>query len=231
VIFDEMNGNIDCALMKRLRGDDVLESRKQHSSKMDTQTITATMLLVGNEPPQCPKADKALSDSMIAYHMPAKGVHGAPDADPKQMQFRIDPNILEKFKGTGMQVAMVRELSQHLRAYIARGHKHPDGESEFDFTGYLLNEENKTIEDHVWSVVTKEGATSSDVIKNSELFDAVRSGGYMQSKTKFTRDTRFLRNDPQIGVVHHSKQNVYRGLKWANTAATFGGSDPFDKQF
>jgi hypothetical protein len=91
VIFDEMNGNIDCALMKRLRGDDVLESRKQHSSKMDTQTITATMLLVGNEPPQCPKADKALSDSMIAYHMPAKGVHGAPDADPKQMHSGSTP--------------------------------------------------------------------------------------------------------------------------------------------
>jgi hypothetical protein len=160
--------------------------------------------------------------------MPAKGVHGAPDADPKQMQFRIDPNILEKFKGTGMQVAMVRELSKHLRSYIERGHKHPDEESEFDFTGYLLNEENKTIEDHVWSVVTKEGATADDHIKNSELFDAVRSGGYMQSKTKFTRDTRFLRNNPQIGVVKHGSQYVYRGLKWLNTSTTMFNLQQFN---
>jgi hypothetical protein len=122
---------------------------------------------------------------------------------------------------------MVRELSEHLRGYIARGHKHPDEEREFDFTGYLLNEENKTIEDHVWSVVTKAGATADDVIKNSELFDAVRSGGYMQSKTKFTRDTRFLRNDPQIGVVSHAWQNVYRGLKWVN-APMMNGFDQFN---
>jgi hypothetical protein len=120
VIFDEMNGNIDCPLMKRLRGDDVMEYRSQHSAKVDTQMITATILLTGNEPPQCPKADKALSDSMIAYHMPAKGVLGAPDPEPKKMQFQIDPNILDKFKGTGMQVAMVRELSEHLRRYIER---------------------------------------------------------------------------------------------------------------
>jgi hypothetical protein len=53
----------------------------------------------------------------------------------------------------------------------------------------------------------------------------------MQSKTKFTRDTRFLRNDPQIGVVKHGNQTVYKGLKWANTAAPFSGSDPFDRQF
>jgi hypothetical protein len=78
----------------------------------------------------------------------------------------------------------------------------------------------------VWSVVTKESATVSDVIKNSDLFDAVRSGGYMQLKTKFTCDTRFLRNDPQIGVVKHGSQYVYRGLKWLNTSTTmFNGAN------
>lgn len=218
VIFDEMNGNIDCALMKRMRGDDVFESRQQHSAKQDTQTITATLLLTGNEPPQCPKADKALSDSMIAYHMPAKGVHGTPDPDPKKLQFRIDPDIIDKFKCTGMKVAMVRELSEHLRGYLQRGHKHPNEPSEFDFTGYLLNEENKTLEDHVWAVVTKEGATPQNMIKNSDLYNAVCANGYPQSKTKFTRDTLFLRTDPQIGVVSHARQNVYRSLKWVNAA-------------
>lgn len=218
VIFDEMNGKIDCPLMKRLRGDDVFESRQQHSAKQNTQTITATLLLTGNEPPQCPKADRALSDSMIAYHMPAKGVKGAPDPDPKKMQFQMDPNIIDKFKRTGMKVAMVRELSEHLRAYINRGRKHPDEVSEFDFTGYLLNEENKTIEDHVWAVVTKEDATTTDTIKSSDLYNAVCANGYPQSKTKFTRDTLFLRADPQIGVVSHARQNVYRCLKWVNAA-------------
>lgn len=228
VIFDEMNGNIDGALMKRMRGDDVFESRQQHSAKQDTQTITATLLLTGNEPPQCPKADKALSDSMIAYHMPAKGVHGTPDPDPKKLQFRIDPDIIDKFKCTGMKVAMVRELSEHLRAYLNRGHKHPNEASEFDFTGYLLNEENKTLEDHVWAVVTKEGATHADMIKNSDLYDAVCANGYPQSKTKFTRDTHFLRSDSAIGVVKHHNQNVYRCLKWINMAPV---CNQFGQQF
>jgi hypothetical protein len=38
----------------------------------------------------------------------------------------------------------------------------------------------------VWSVVTTEGATSKDSIKNWELYD-VRSNCHNQSKTKFTR--------------------------------------------
>jgi hypothetical protein len=85
----------------------------------------------------------------------------------------------------------------------------------------------------VWSVVTKEGATAENSINNLELYQAVQSNGYMQSKTKFTRDTQFLRTDPQIGVVKHGNQNVYkRLLKRINTAPMGGsGSDPFDRQF
>jgi hypothetical protein len=108
---------------------------------------------------------------------------------------------------------MVRELSDHLSAYIARSRKHPDKQREYDFTGHMLNVESKTVEDHVWSVVTKEGATAHDQIQNSDLYDAVRSNGYMQSKTKFTRDTQFLRTDPQIGIVKHGNWKVYKGLK------------------
>jgi hypothetical protein len=190
--------------------------------------LTATIALFGNDPPQCPKADRALSDSMIALHMPSKGVFGVPDPDPQKLQFQIDPDIIKKLKSTGIQVAMVRELSDHLSAYIARGRKHPDEKSEYDFTGYMLNVESKTIEDHVWSVVTKEGAGPTDSIKTLELYDAVRSNGYMQTQTKFTRDTLFLRTDPQIGVVKHGNQNVYKGLKRIDTATSFTG---FDQQF
>jgi hypothetical protein len=71
-----------------------------------------------------------------------------------------------------------------------------------------------TAEEHVWAVVTTDGGTSDDVVKNSALYDAVVENGYCQSKTKFTRDTRFLRNHPKIGVVKHGCQPVYRGLKW-----------------
>jgi hypothetical protein len=111
-----------------------------------------------------------------------------------------------------------------------------DEDDEEDDSATCTTEESEssvpmTAEEHVWTLVTTVGGTSDDVIKNSALYEAVVENGYCQSKTKFTRDTRFLRNEPQIGVVHHSKQNVYRGLKWANTAATFGGSDPFDRQF
>jgi hypothetical protein len=53
-----------------------------------------------------------------------------------------------------------------------------------------------------------------DVIKNSALYQAVVENGYCQSKTVFTRDTRFLREHPKIGVVYHGRQPVNRGLKW-----------------
>jgi hypothetical protein len=74
--------------------------------------------------------------------------------------------------------------------------------------------EPMTAEEHVWAVVTTDGGTSDDVVKNSALYNAVVENGYCQSKTKFTRDTRFLRKHPKIGVVHHGKQPVFRGLKW-----------------
>jgi hypothetical protein len=71
-----------------------------------------------------------------------------------------------------------------------------------------------TAEEHVWAVVTTDGGTSDDVVKNSALYQAVVENGYCQSKTKFTRDTRFLHKHRKIGVVHHGNQSVYRGLKW-----------------
>jgi hypothetical protein len=76
--------------------------------------------------------------------------------------------------------------------------------------------EPMTAEEHVWAVVTTDGGTSDDVVKNSALYLAVVENGYCQSRTKFTRDTRFLRKHPKIGVVHHhhGRQPVYRGLKW-----------------
>jgi tellurite resistance-related uncharacterized protein len=74
--------------------------------------------------------------------------------------------------------------------------------------------EPMTAEEHVWAVVTTDGGTSDDVVKNSALYLAVVENGYCQSKTKFTRDTRFLRKHPKIGVVHHGNRPVYRGLKW-----------------
>jgi hypothetical protein len=60
-IFDEMNGNLGCALNKKIRGDDIFESREQHSAKQNTTSLTAFPILFGNDPPQCPKADQALS--------------------------------------------------------------------------------------------------------------------------------------------------------------------------
>jgi hypothetical protein len=74
--------------------------------------------------------------------------------------------------------------------------------------------EPMTAEEHVWAVVTTDGGTSDDVVKNSALYQAVVENGYCQSKTKFTRDTRSLRKHPKIGVVHHGNPPVYRGLKW-----------------
>jgi hypothetical protein len=172
---------------------------------------------------------------MIALQMPSKGVFSAPDPDPKKLQFQIDPDILDEFKSTGMQAAMVRELSEHLRAYVARGKKHPDEASEYNFTGYMLNLESKTVEDHVCSVVTTDGATPEDAIKNSELYDAVRSNGYNQSKTKFTRDIEMIlrSNTNNVAYVTHGKQYVYKNLKWLSVTTQFGGggADPFDRQF
>jgi hypothetical protein len=71
-----------------------------------------------------------------------------------------------------------------------------------------------TAEEHVWTLVTTHGGTADDVVKNSALYEAAVENGYCQSKTKFTRDTRFLRKHPKIGVVKHGNQPVYRGLKW-----------------
>jgi hypothetical protein len=163
--------------------------------------------------------------------MPSKFVAGEPDPDPEKYEFKMDINVVDKFKQVGMQVAFMRVLSEHLRAYIERGHKHPTEVSEFEFTGYLLNEENMTVKDHIWSVVTKEGATVDNVIKHKELYNAVKSHGYMQSPVKFSRDTHFLLNDRDIGVVNHSGQKVYRGLVWKNGSLPAGGVDPFCGQF
>jgi hypothetical protein len=229
-IVDEMNGNLDCALTKRLRGDDLVEYRVHHSPKLQTKQLTTTIALFGNDPPQCPKADSALSESLIAMHMPAKGVFGEPDPDPKKMQFKIDPDILEKFKGTGMQVAMVRELSEHLKAYMARGRKHPPAfdangnrTTPYDFTGYLTELENKGLEDLFNEVVTTQGATPRNTIKNKELYEAIRSNGYNLSLTKFLRDIKsIISSRPEIGVVSHARQSVYTCLKWVDTPSTFG---------
>jgi hypothetical protein len=163
--------------------------------------------------------------------MPSKFVAGEPNPDPKKFEFEMDVNVVDKFKRVGMQLAFMRELSEHLRAYIERGHKHPTEASEFKFTGYLMNEENMTVKDHVWSVVTKEGATFDDIVKNNDLYDAVKSNGYMHSQTKFTRDTRFLCTDSQIGVANHSGQKIYRGLKWKNAPLRGAGTDAFGAQF
>jgi hypothetical protein len=94
-----------------------------------------------------------------------------------------------------------------------------DEDDEEDDSETCTTEESEssvpmTAEEHVWTLVTTDGGTSDDVIKNSALYEAVVENGYCQPKTKFTRDTRFLRNHPKIGVVNHSKQPVYRGLKW-----------------
>jgi hypothetical protein len=145
--------------------------------------------------------------------MPSKFVAGEPDPDSEKYEFKMDVNVVDKFKRVGMQVAFMRELSKHLRAYIERGHKHPTEASEFEFTGYLLNEENITLKDHVSSVVEK-NVTSEDVITGKQLWEAVKRNGYMHTKSKFTRDTRFLRQDPEIGAVKHGRQDVYRGLQW-----------------
>jgi hypothetical protein len=212
-IVDEMNGNLDDALIKKIRGDDIFESRQQHSAKQNTNSLTAFPILFGNDPPQCPKADQALNNLLIAFHMPSKFVAGEPDPDTEKYEFKMDVNVVDKFKRVGMQVAFMQELSKHLRAYIERGHKHPTEVSEFELTEYLLNEENMTVKDHVWSVVDK-NATSEDVITGMQLWEAVKRNGYMHTKSKFTRDTRFLRQDPEIGAVKHSRQDVYRGLQW-----------------
>jgi hypothetical protein len=66
--------------------------------------------------------------------------------------------------------------------------------------------EPQTVEEHVWAVATTDGGTVEDVIKNSALYQAVVENGYCQSKTKFTRDTCFLREHPKIGVVYHGRQ-------------------------
>jgi hypothetical protein len=163
--------------------------------------------------------------------MPSKFVADEPDPDPEKYEFEMDVSVVDKFKRVGMQVAFMRELSEHLRAYIQRGHKHPTEVSEFEFTGYLLNEENMTVKDHIWSVVIKEGATIDDAIKHKDLYNAVKSNGYMQSPVKFSRDTHFLLNDRDIGVVNHSGQKVYRGLVWKNGSLPAGGVDTFAGQF
>jgi hypothetical protein len=89
-----------------------------------------------------------------------------------------------------------------------------EDDSETCTTEESESSEPMTAEEHVWAVVTTEGGTSDDVVKNSALYDAVVENGYRGSKTKFTRDTRFLRKHPKIGVVHHANRPVYRGLKW-----------------
>jgi hypothetical protein len=90
-----------------------------------------------------------------------------------------------------------------------------DDSDESDEETYTTeSSEPMTAEEHVWAVVTIDGGTPDDVVKNSALYDAVVENGYYGSKTKFTRDTRFLRKHPKIGVVHHQKQVVYKGLKW-----------------
>jgi hypothetical protein len=45
--------------------------------------------------------------------------------------------------------------------------------------------EPQIVEEHAWAVATTDGATPSDLIKNSALFRAVRDNGYCQSHAKF----------------------------------------------
>jgi hypothetical protein len=89
-----------------------------------------------------------------------------------------------------------------------------DDSEESCTTDETEESEPQTAEEHVWALVTTDGGTADDVIKNSALYEAAVENGYCQSQTKFTQDTRFLRKNPKIRVVNHHNRFVYKGLKW-----------------
>jgi hypothetical protein len=89
-----------------------------------------------------------------------------------------------------------------------------ESECSETYTTEESESEPQTVEERVWAVATTDGATPSDLIKNSALFRAIRDNGYCQSHAKFVRDVQFLHSHPKVGVMRLGNNVVYSGLRW-----------------
>jgi hypothetical protein len=126
-----------------------------------------------------------------------------------------DCTLLSEIQKRARFHAESAETFQRMLSVYDEGIDAEEDEDDSEEESYTTeSSEPMTAEEHVWALVTTDGGTPDDIVKNLALYKAAVENGYCGSKTKFTRDTRFLRKRPKTGLVYHGNHPVYRGLKW-----------------